>query len=140
MPTVLIVDDSAVDRRLAGGLLEKHEWDVRYAAGGKEALAQLAGQLPDVVLTDLHMPELNGLELVAAVKKDYPQVPVILMTAIGSEEVAAQALREGAASYVPKRRLAADLLPTLDRILAGSLDDRAQPHLTHYLEDRKSVV
>jgi CheY-like chemotaxis protein/anti-sigma regulatory factor (Ser/Thr protein kinase) len=130
----MIVDDSAVDRRLAGGLLEKHDWSVHYAAGGKEALEQMAARLPDVIVTDLHMPEMNGLELVAAIKKDYPPVPVILMTAIGSEDVAAQALREGAASYVPKRRLAADLLPTVQRILRGALEDRAQPLLMHYME------
>jgi CheY-like chemotaxis protein/anti-sigma regulatory factor (Ser/Thr protein kinase) len=134
VPSVLIVDDSAVARRLAGGLLEKHDWTVDYAAGGKEALAQMAACLPDLVVTDLHMPEMNGLELVAAIKKDFPPVPVILMTAIGSEEVAAQALREGAASYVPKRRLADDLLSTVQRIFRGALEDRAQPLLMHYME------
>lgn len=134
MPSVLIVDDSAVARRLAGGLLEKHDWTVQYAVGGKDALEQMAACLPDLVVTDLHMPEMNGLELVAAIKKDYPPVPVILMTAIGSEEVAAQALREGAASYVPKLRLADDLLATVQRIFRGSLEDRAQPLLMHYME------
>jgi CheY-like chemotaxis protein/anti-sigma regulatory factor (Ser/Thr protein kinase) len=130
----LIVDDSAVARRLAGGLLEKHDWSVQYAEGGKDALEQMAASLPDLVLTDLHMPEMNGLELVAAIKKDYPPVPVILMTALGSEEVAAQALRQGAASYVPKRRLADDLLTTVQRIFRGSLEDRAQSLLMHYME------
>ena len=134
MPSVLIVDDSAVDRRLAGGLLEKHDWMVRYAASGKEALEHLSGGLPDLVLTDLHMPEMNGLELVAAIKRDYPPLPVILMTALGSEEVAAQALREGAASYVPKRRLAGDLISTVQRVFRGAVEDRAQPLLMHYLE------
>jgi len=134
VPNVLIVDDSAVDRRLAGGLLEKHDWSVQYATGGRDALAQMSARVPDLVLTDLNMPEMNGLELVAAIKKDYPPVPVILMTAMGSEEVAAQALREGATSYVPKRRLAGDLLSTVQRIFQGSVDDRAQPLLMHYME------
>jgi CheY-like chemotaxis protein len=135
VPTVLVVDDSPVDRLLPGGLLARHlSCDVQYAAGGKEALQQIDRHRPDLVLTDLHMPEMNGLELVAAVKKDYPQVPVILMTALGSEEVAAQALREGAASYVPKHRLAMDLLPTVERILLASQDDRTPSHLMHYLE------
>jgi CheY-like chemotaxis protein len=135
VPTILVVDDSTVDRLLPGGLLEKHlDCHVQYAASGKEALDQVAQHVPDLVLTDLQMPEMNGLELVAAIKKDYPFVPVILMTALGSEDVAAQALREGAASYVPKHRLATDLVPTVQRILLGSLDDRAQSHLMHYLE------
>lgn len=140
MPTLLIVDDSAIDRRLAGGLLETQlECTVVYAADGKEALQQLAVQLPDLVLTDLQMPEMNGLELAAAVKAEYPHLPIILMTAQGSEEIAAQALRQGAASYVPKRRLAQDLLPTVQRILAGSLEDRAHTQLMHYLEMSESV-
>ncbi len=135
MPTILVVDDSTVDRLLPGGLLEKQlECTVQYAASGKEALEQMTLHLPDLVLTDLQMPEMTGLELVAAIKKDYPVVPVILMTALGSEEVAAQALREGAASYVPKHRLAVDLLPTVQRILLGSWEDRTHPHVMHYLE------
>jgi CheY-like chemotaxis protein len=140
VPTVLVVDDSPVDRRLAGGLLEKHfDWTVRYAGDGKEALQQMALTLPDLMLTDLQMPEMNGLELVAAVKKDYPHIPVILMTALGSEEIAAQAMRQGAASYVPKRRLAEDLFPTIHRILTGSLEDREHSQLMHYVETTATV-
>src|SRR5262245_13561413 len=140
MPTVLVVDDSPIDQRLAGGLLEKHfDCDVAYAADGKEALRHMAERLPDLVLTDLQMPEMNGLELVAAVKSDYPFVPVILMTAQGSEDIAAQALRRGAASYVPKRRLADDLPPTVQRVLLGSLEDRGHSQLMHYLETSEST-
>jgi CheY-like chemotaxis protein len=140
MPTVLVVDDSPIDQRLAGGLLEKHfDCAVAYAADGKEALRHMAERLPDLVLTDLQMPEMNGLELVAAVKSDYPFVPVILMTAQGSEDIAAQALRRGAASYVPKRRLADDLPPTVQRVLLGSLEDRGHSQLMHYLETSESV-
>jgi CheY-like chemotaxis protein len=140
MPSVLVVDDSPIDQRLAGGLLEKHfDCVVAYAADGKQALAQMAQSLPELVVTDLLMPEMNGLELVTAVKTDYPFVPVILMTAQGSEDIAAQALRRGAASYVPKRRLADDLPATVERILLGSLEDRAHSQLMHYLETSESV-
>jgi CheY-like chemotaxis protein len=125
MSKILIVDDSPVDRRLAGGLLEKHIGpddetclQVVFASNGKEALAVLAREQPDLVLTDLQMPELNGLELVEEVKARYPGIPIILMTAHGSEEIAIQALQRGAASYVPKRNLAQDLLDTVDNILA----------------------
>jgi CheY-like chemotaxis protein len=140
VPTILVVDDSPIDRRLAGGLLEKQfECTVQYAGDGKEALQQMARQLPDLVVSDLQMPEMNGLELVAAVKWDYPLVPVILMTGQGSEEIAAQALREGAASYVPKKMLAEDLVPTVQRILLGSYEDRTHSQLMHYLETSDAV-
>jgi CheY-like chemotaxis protein len=140
MHSMLVVDDSAVDRRLAGSLLEREfDCEVRYAADGRAALRALAERLPDLVLTDLQMPDLNGLELVAAIKADYPLVPVILMTARGSEEIAARALRGGAVSYVPKRRLAEDLAPTVVRVLDGPIDHRAMARLMHALDSSESA-
>ena len=128
--TVLVVDDSAPDRELVGDLLEKDAGlDVEYAADGAEALASIERALPDLVLTDLIMPQLNGLELVAAVRDKYPLVPVILMTSGGSEELAVQALEQGAASYVPKRMLVDDLLGTVRRVLAVSSRQRSQIRL-----------
>lgn len=123
--SVLVVDDSAIDRRLAGKLLEKRGFIARYAVDGRDALNQIEKDRPSIVVTDLHMPELGGLELVEAVRKSFPALPVVLMTAHGSEEIAMTALRMGAASYVPKRRLADDLADTLLSILelcAGAQD------------------
>src|SRR5215475_10966078 len=103
MATILVVDDTAVDRFLAGALLEEVPgWRAAYAEDGRQALALLKGAVPDLVLTDLRMPEVNGLELVEVIRRDHPAVPVVLMTAHGSEDVAIRALRAGAASYVPK--------------------------------------
>jgi CheY-like chemotaxis protein len=136
---VLVVDDSPVDRRLAGGLLEKAEWSVAFAGDGQEAMQHIGQQLPDIVLTDLQMPTMNGLQFVTAVKSEYPLVPVILMTAHGSEDIAAQALRLGAAGYVPKKRLAEDLLPTIERVLGSAREDRAQSRLMHYVTEAESV-
>jgi CheY-like chemotaxis protein/anti-sigma regulatory factor (Ser/Thr protein kinase) len=140
VPTVLVVDDSSIDRRVAGALVEKSfPCTVCYAADGEDALRQMAQQAPDLVLTDLQMPGMNGLDLMAAIKNDYPLVPVILMTARGSEDIAAQALRQGAASYVPKKRLPEDLLPTIQRILHGLVEDQEHPTLMHYLEKSEAV-
>ncbi len=130
MPNILVVDDSAVDRRLVGGLLSRlADWKIEYASQGVEALEKMALALPDLVLTDLVMPEMDGLELVSAVKSRYPAVPVILMTSRGSEEIAVQALHEGAASYVPKRLLAKRLAETLQRVLAIAGRHRCHAHL-----------
>lgn len=124
MPTVLVVDDTAVDRRLAGGLLENApNIEVSYAENGKQALLQIGTELPDLVVTDLQMPELDGLELVTAIGEKYPGLPVVLMTAHGSEVVAAQALANGAASFVPKSELAENLLQTVMHILVMSETD-----------------
>src|SRR5439155_2198335 len=123
MPKVLVVDDSPVDRRLAGSILENRSGPdgkkepsgitVVYANDGKEGLAAVGREKPDLVVTDLQMPHMTGLELVEAIKDEYPTVPVIIMTAHGSEEIARQALQVGAASYVPKRDLAHELVATV---------------------------
>jgi len=134
--TVLVVDDSAVDRQLAGGVLQKQQGvAVTYAKDGVEALAEIRRSMPDAVVTDLQMPELNGLELVEIVKRDFPRLPVILMTAQGSELVATEALRKGAASYVPKTFLATHLGDTVVRILSAAAADRHHSRLMNSLAD-----
>jgi CheY-like chemotaxis protein len=136
MTTVLVVDDSEVDRRLIGGLLEKDpEFTVTFAGDGLEALERLERVAPDLVVTDLQMPGMDGLELVAAVRAEYPQVPVILITAHGSEEIASAALEWGAASYVPKPQLAQRLVDTARQVLMLSGADREQMHLLEHLEE-----
>src|SRR5262245_7600908 len=110
----LVVDDSPIDRTLAQSLLERQlRARVITAEHGAAALTRISDAAPDVVLTDLQMHELDGLALVEAIRRDYPFVPTILMTAHGSEEVAFAALRGGAASYVNKRNLAARLAQTV---------------------------
>jgi len=134
MATILIVDDSPIDRRLVKGLLEKRpDLAFLFAADGKEALDQIEQSQPDVVVTDLQMPEMNGLELVRAVRARFPLVPVILMTAQGSEDIAVQALSSGAASYVPKSRLARELLNTVETVLGAAHAERHHARLMECL-------
>jgi CheY-like chemotaxis protein/anti-sigma regulatory factor (Ser/Thr protein kinase) len=130
MPFVLLVDDSPVERRLAGGLMEKElDWLVEYAGSGTEALTSMQLSLPDLLITDLMMPEMDGLQLVTEVRERYPQVPVILITAHGSETLAVEALERGAASYVPKSQLSSKLMETARQVLALSCDDRVYARL-----------
>ncbi len=132
-PMVLIVDDSPMDRLLAGSLITNlGGWKVGYAEQGKEALELLAREIFDLVLTDLQMPEMDGLELVQLIRSKHPMVPVILMTGHGSEEIAIQALKRGAASYVPKKSLARDLADTLDQVMIAARADRDQRRLRDY--------
>jgi len=137
--SVLVVDDSATDRRLVGGLLERAGGlAVKYAVDGKDAINGFQESVPELVVTDLIMPEMDGLGLVAAVKSEFPLVPVVLMTARGNEEVAVAALREGAAGYVPKRILAHDLVSNVKRILAASREDRSLSRLMHRMVQNQS--
>ena len=133
--TILVVDDSAMDRRLATGLLEKEGgYQILIATNGLEALQALKQQPVDLVLTDMQMDQMDGLELVEAVRADYPLTPVILMTALGSEEIAVRALEKGAASYVAKRRLQQDLLEIVQQVLDNSDENRTQSRLMHRMD------
>jgi CheY-like chemotaxis protein len=130
MPSVLIVDDSDVDRRLAGGLLSKSgRFEVQYACDGSEALAILHKSPPSIVLTDLHMPGRGGLMLVEACRMHHENVPVVLMTGQGSENLAVEALKAGAAGYVAKEALASKLIDTLDDVLSHVQEDQSARRL-----------
>lgn len=136
MTAILIVDDSTLDRRLVAGLLKTGiDCSLLEATDGKHAIQQIETLVPDVILTDLQMPEMDGLELVERVRDEYPAIPVILMTAQGSEDIAALALKRGASSYVPKKRLAQDLIPTVRRILQASQQERTHSRLMHQLAE-----
>lgn len=119
MTSILVVDDAVLDQQVAGEYVEALGATPVYAANGREALEVMESQCPDVVLTDLKMPEMNGLELVRQVRQNYPSVPVILMTAFGSEDVAVEALRAGASSYVPKKELKKQLGEALRVVLSS---------------------
>ncbi|HVX14323.1 MAG TPA: response regulator [Pirellulales bacterium] len=125
MPSVLVVDDSPVDRRLATRLLSKGTTlTVDTADNGLAALESLKRCQPDLVVTDLQMPELDGLGLIRRIRAQHPHVPVVLMTAHGSEDLAVEALEAGAASYVPKSVLPDKLLDTVEQVLSISRADR----------------
>jgi len=128
--TVLIVDDSSDDQRLAGGVMERTPgWRPIYARNGAEALEVIDRERPALVLTDLMLPGMDGLELVDTIRARYPLVPIVLMTAHGNEALAIQALKRGAASYVPKRSLDTDLAETLEQVLAAAQSNRQQQRL-----------
>ena len=135
MPIVLIVDDSEVDRRLVGGLLPKDlEWLIEFADNGVEALEKMRLALPDVVITDMLMPQMDGMELVSNIRLDYPHIPVILITGHGNETLAVEALGKGATSYVPKQLLAEKLQETVEQVLAVAKADRSYSRLISCLQ------
>ncbi|HEV2972515.1 MAG TPA: response regulator [Pirellulales bacterium] len=133
MSSILIAEDSPTQAIQIKHLLITAGFRVEAVPDGIEALAAIERSPPDLVLTDLDMPRMNGLELVEAVHRRFPRVPVILMTAFGSDEVAARALEAGAASYVPKRNLEKDLLETIRDLLAVVEADREQARLSEFL-------
>jgi CheY-like chemotaxis protein len=128
---ILVVDDSHVERVLVEGLLRKNpEYRIQLAAHGREALRMIADQPPDVVITDLVMSEMDGLELVRRMRNRFPNIPVILMTAYGDESTAVQALELGAASYVPKVQKAERLMSAVERVTESASMNRSRRKLT----------
>jgi CheY-like chemotaxis protein len=140
MPTVLIVDDLPGDRRLVAEYLsEDGDLELDFAANGAEALEKMQRQTPDLVVTDLMMPKVDGLELVRTCRSRHALVPVILMTSQGSEEIVVQALRAGAASYVPKHTFSRRLLSTVRNVLAISGRRRGHSRLMECMTRAKCV-
>ncbi len=135
MIRILVVDDSAVDRRLISGLLDRlSDSQVHTAQDGLEAAEILDERDFDLVITDMIMPRMNGLTLVERIRERYPRLPVILITSQGSEEIAIEALRRGAASYVPKRLAGKRLLSTVEQVLQASRRRRAHAELMRSLQ------
>lgn len=126
-----MVDDSATDRVRITGLLRRNPdgneplYETEVAANGAEAHSLLESTAVDLVLTDLNMPELDGLELVRKMKEDWSHIPVILMTGAGSEEIAVKAMQEGAASYVNKTSASSWLHENVERVLESRVEDLA---------------
>jgi DNA-binding NtrC family response regulator len=100
--TVLIVDDEANMRRVLSALLKRDGYRVIDAGDGESALASLTEQRVDVVLSDLKMPRMNGLELLEAARRRHPRVPIILLTAHGTIGSAVEAVKHGAFDYLTK--------------------------------------
>lgn len=124
MPLILIAEDSPTQAFHFRRLVEKEGHTVDVAPNGPEALRKIGEAVPDLLLTDLIMPGMTGLQLIETCARDFPLLPAILMTDFGSEDVAAEALQKGAVSYVPKRRAEQDLARTITNILGLARADR----------------
>ena len=120
-PTILLVEDSSVQRRIVHNLLEAAgTWHIVHASDGIAALAAIEQKQPDLVLTDVYMPRMDGLALVEQVRDRFPHIPVVLMTGMGSEQTAVAALKAGAADYIPKRAMVNDLGHIMERVLGNA--------------------
>jgi two-component system NtrC family response regulator/two-component system response regulator HydG len=116
---ILVVDDESSARGALSEILQDEGYKVRTAADGFRALAAASEFAPDVVLTDLKMPGMDGLSLMERVKETQPDVAVVLMTAFGAVESAVEAMHAGAANYLTKPLNSDELLVVLERCLEG---------------------
>ncbi|HEY6002694.1 MAG TPA: sigma-54 dependent transcriptional regulator, partial [Anaeromyxobacter sp.] len=114
---VLIVDDEADSRDALAELTQRWGYDVQTASDGTEALRRAIEWHPDVILTDLVMPNMDGLWLLRALRAELPDCPVVLLTGRGTIQTAVQAIKEGAYDFIEKPLEVPRLRIVLERAL-----------------------
>lgn len=102
LKTLLIVDDQTGIRLLLNEVFTKEGFATRLAANGAEAMQSVAEVQPDCVLLDMKMPGIDGVEVLKRIKKDWPEIPVIMMTAYGEIDLTKDAMEHGAIRYFTK--------------------------------------
>ncbi len=117
MAKILVVDDKELMRDSVATILGRKGHAVIGAPDGETALAKLAEKKPAVVVTDLQMPGMSGIELLAAIRRIDEDLPVVLMTAYATIETAVEAMREGAFDYVTKPFSGDELMIAVDRAI-----------------------
>ena len=115
--TILVVDDDPSNRVTLERLLKREGFTVHHAASGREAMESLRARAVDLVLTDLKMPGMSGLDLLKAVRAVDPDVEVVVMTAYGTVETAVEAMKEGAYDFVAKPLKRLELVTTVRKAL-----------------------
>lgn len=137
MEDILIIDDSPqITALLAESILPQLGYSVRTAPTGADGLARLRQHQPDLVLLDYELPDATGLELIRRIAELNPDVPVILMTAHGSERVAVEAFRLGARNYLIKPFTSEEVADALERALRERRLAREKAQLTLTLQQR----
>lgn len=102
MDSLLIIDDEKSLLDVLSLMFKKEGYEVKTAASGAEALDILTNNAIDLVITDIRMPHLSGMEILKYVKENQPETPVIVITAYGSIQQAVEALKAGALDYIVK--------------------------------------
>ena len=125
---LLVVDDEVNLRAVLKGLLEREGYSVDEAGDGKAALEKARTRSYAAVLTDLRMPEMDGAQLLDALRKEQPEIPVVLLTAHGTVQTAVDAMRRGAFDFLTKPFDQAELAQVLERAIASRMVRRRDVH------------
>jgi len=102
MATILVVDDERSVREMLGEFLRSHDYEIAEAEDGNGALDWLARHEPDMVILDLQMPGITGLEVLTAIKERYPDLPVVVISGWADEGLAKETLQAGAYEFLTK--------------------------------------
>ena len=102
MTTILIIDDNPDDQTHMSDILKEEGYETITAGMGPEGIQICREKHPDLITLDLVMPDMNGIEILREFKKEFPEIPVVMCSAAGLEQVVALALRVGAVGYIVK--------------------------------------
>ncbi len=136
IPTILIVDDDKAFRIATLALLKDHGYQVHAATNGQEAQRMLGEGRYDLVLSDLVMEGINGIELLQWIKTELPETPVMMITGFGSIHTAVEAMRLGAYDYITKPCDNDELLIKIKRVLDERQKERELRHLRDAIEEK----
>ena len=117
-PNVLVVDDERTVCNSCKKILTREGYNVDVALSGEEALSKVKGNEFDVLITDWKMPQIDGIEVAKRIKKENPNIAVVMITGYPSVETSIQALRSGISDYVPKPFTPTELSDAMIRALA----------------------
>ncbi|MFW5965960.1 MAG: sigma-54-dependent transcriptional regulator [Persicimonas sp.] len=137
--SILVVDDHREMAELLAAKLGDEGYDVRVAGGGERALEVARDELPDLVITDLRMEEVDGFDVLEAVHDIDPLVPVLIMTAFGAVESAVEAIKRGAFHYVTKPFQLDEVLVYVERALDDRRVRRENRSLRRIARERSSL-
>lgn len=126
---IIIVDDDENVALLARRALERPEYEFEICGDGETALASIAQKGADVIVSDIKMPLMNGVELLRRVRQEFPSIPVILMTSQGSIPAAVTAMRDGAFSYLTHPIDRTEIGAVVERALTMTRLERENRHL-----------
>ncbi len=135
---ILVIDDEESIRHALAKSLRREGFVVETAATGREGVDRFATGGFDAVLTDVRLPDLSGLDIVALCTEVDPDVPVVVMTGYGSVDGALEAMRRGGRDYVQKPFRFEDVLEVLERVMGERQDARDQRRLRARVERRFS--
>jgi len=113
---ILLVDDNKFIRDSFSERLKNNKYEVSSAEDGEEAIEKIASDDFDVVITDIRMPKVNGIEVLKFTKKNKPKIKVIVMSIFVSQEVINEVMELGADKYIEKSSFLKDIISVLDKI------------------------
>ncbi len=129
MPSLLLIEDEDTLAKNVQRYLARQGWDVELAGTAEAGLSQLAAIQPDVVVLDFQLPGMDGLAALATIRERDPDARVVMITGLGSVQLAVDAMKAGAADFLPKPLVLADLKRVLDKLTG---EGRMRKALAYY--------